>query len=292
MITMSVKKYLGGKFPQNFLIQKHLAGGLIIAIFSFLFLSLYKPLGVKASKKFSFELTMALYSSFTGITAFLAIIFIKSIKWFEDEDEWTVLKEFLASLFVISATCLSVYFLGFVVEDPSFPRWNFNTFFDSFTHAFLIGVIPFTFFTLVNYRYLFPHKIKTALSENVDNTGPAVEKSIKISSQLKKESLSLYPSELVYAESDGNYVIFYLVKENQLKKEIIRNSINNIEQQLSDIPFLFRTHRAFIVNLKKVTGKHGTTLGYNLKLSGTETRIPVSRNNTREFNKVLSELNG
>jgi hypothetical protein len=288
---MSVKKYLGGKFPQNFLIQKQLAGGLIIALFGFLFLILYKPLGVKASKKFSFEVTMAVYSLFTGITAFLVIILIKSFKWFKDEDEWTVLKEFVASMIVISATCISVYFLGFVVEDPSFPRWNFATFFDSFTHAFLIGVIPFTFFTLVNYRYLFPHNIISALSEKVDNPGSAEEKIIKISSQLKKESLSFYPSELVYAESDGNYVVFYLNKENYLKKEIIRNSINNIEQQLSEIPFLFRTHRAFIVNLKKVTGKHGTTLGYNLKLSGTDTRIPVSRNNTRQFNKALYELN-
>jgi hypothetical protein len=285
-----LQKYLSGKFPRNFIIQKHLAGGIIIATFSFLFLVLYKPLGVKAARSFSFEATMAVYSLFSGISAFLASIFIKSMKWFKDEKEWTILKELLAALFVISATCLSVYFLGFVVEE-SLPRWNLATFFDSFIHAFLIGIIPFSFFTLVNYRYFFPHNIIKS-PKNIDEPGPAEEKMIRISSQLKKESLSFYPSELIYAESDGNYVIFYLVKDKRLKKEMIRNSINNIEQQLSEFPFLFRTHRAFIVNMKKVTGKHGTTLGYNLRLSGIEIQIPVSRNNTKKFNRLLSDLNG
>jgi hypothetical protein len=64
-----------------------------------------------------------------------------------------------------------------------------------------------------------------------------LEDLIQISSQLKKEELSFYPGQFLYAESDGNYVVFYLNRNNLIKKEIIRNSINNIEQQLSDIPY-------------------------------------------------------
>ncbi|HLP73634.1 MAG TPA: LytTR family DNA-binding domain-containing protein [Bacteroidales bacterium] len=285
-----LRQYLNTRFPRSFIIKKPFTGVLIIATFSFLFLILYKPLGVKGARTFSLELTMAVYSLFSGISAFLAIILLKSIKWFREEKEWTILKELLASLIVILATCLSVYFLGFIVEEP-LPRWNLTTFFDSVSHAFLIGIIPFAFFIFVNYRYLFPHKIES-LSVSGENVSDAMaeQKLIRISSQLKKESLSFYPSELIYAESDGNYVNFYLDKGSQVKKEVIRNSINNIEQQLSSIPFLFRTHRAFIVNLRKVLSKHGTTLGYNLKLSGTETKIPVSRNNTKQFNLALSSL--
>lgn len=112
---------------------------------------------------------------------------------------------------------------------------------------------------------------------------------VQISSQLKNEDLSFYPGEFIYAESDGNYVVFYLFKNNQVKKEIIRNSINSIEQQLSGIPYFLRTHRAFIVNLKKVRSKQGNTLGYLLKLNETELKIPVSRNNTRIFNELFSK---
>jgi DNA-binding LytR/AlgR family response regulator len=109
---------------------------------------------------------------------------------------------------------------------------------------------------------------------------------IQISSQLKKEELSFYPSQFLYAESDGNYVVFYLSINNLVKKEIIRNSINSIEQQLSGIPYFLRIHRAFIVNLKKVRSKQGNTLGYMIKLSETEIKIPVSRKNTKDFNKL------
>ena len=63
------------------------------------------------------------------------------------------------------------------------------------------------------------------------------EELVQISSQLKKEELSFYPGQFLYAESDGNYVVFYLNINEQVKKVIIRNSINNIEQQLSEIPY-------------------------------------------------------
>jgi DNA-binding LytR/AlgR family response regulator len=92
----------------------------------------------------------------------------------------------------------------------------------------------------------------------------------------------------LYAESDGNYVVFYLCINNQLKKEIIRNSINNIEQQLSGIPYILWIHRAFIVNLKKVRSRQGNTLGYLIKLNESEFKIPVSRKNTKVFNNLLA----
>jgi DNA-binding LytR/AlgR family response regulator len=84
-------------------------------------------------------------------------------------------------------------------------------------------------------------------------------------------------------------VIFYLKRNNLVKKEIIRNSINNIEQQLSGIPYFLRTHRAFIVNLKKVISRQGNTLGYLIELTGTEIKIPVSRNNTATFNRLSAQ---
>ena len=106
---------------------------------------------------------------------------------------------------------------------------------------------------------------------------------IQISSKLKKEELSFYPNQFMYALSEGNYVDFYLNRNNQIQKETIRNSISNIEQQFSNIPYFIRTHRAYIVNLKKVINKQGNTLGYRLKLDGTSFEIPVSRQKAKAF---------
>jgi DNA-binding LytR/AlgR family response regulator len=114
------------------------------------------------------------------------------------------------------------------------------------------------------------------------------EELIRIESQLKKEELNFYPNQFIYAESEGNYTSFHLKLENQIKRKIIRNSISNIEQQLSTIPYFFRTHRAFIINLKMIDSQKGNTLGYRLKLSGIDNEIPVSRQKTRDFDEIMN----
>lgn len=283
-----IHKYLNHKFPQNYLIRKPLPGVVIIAAFCFGFLLTYKPLGFGPSRNFSYEFTMAFYSIFSGFAAMITALIIRSFKWFSTKVDWTILKELISILLVISGTGIAIYLVGFIMEMPT-KRWNINIFLDSFGNTFLIGIFPFAFFTLINYRYLFPPETGSFQNPGINSIqNKTVEDRVQITSQLKKESLSFNPDDLIYAESDGNYVIFYLTLRNAVKKEIIRNSINNIEKQLSEIPYFLRTHRAFIVNLKKVISKQGTTLGYTLKLSGTEARIPVSRNNTKHFNSRFS----
>jgi hypothetical protein len=284
-------KWLNYNYPQNYILRFPFTGILIIVIFTFGFTSLYKPFNVHPTKVLSFETTMAFYSFLSGIFMYLAVKTMKAVKYFSNEKEWTIFKEIISVLIILFVLGLAIYFLGFLIEsEPSANRWNISTFLNSLGSAFLIGIIPLIFFSAVNYRYLFT----PVISYNEKNTEAGSEKLppeelIRISSQLKKEDLSFYPGEFLYAESDGNYVIFYLIRDNILKKEIIRNSINSIEQQLSHIPYFFRTHRAFIVNLKKVRSKQGNSLGYMIKLTGPEIKLPVSRNNTSNFNRLFLE---
>ena len=232
---------------------------------------------------------MAIYCLLSGIFIFLSVTILKTIKYFSNSKDWTIFKELLSVFIVLFVLGIAIYLLGFFIE-PSGQRWNISTFLNSFKGAFLTGIFPLTFFTAINYRFLFWQSVKYN-EENNATTGSEKqphENLIQISSQLKKEELSFYPSQFMYAESDGNYVVFYLNKNNLVKKEIIRNSINNIEQQLSEIPYFLRTHRAFIVNLKKVRSKQGNTLGYQIKLTDNELKIPVSRKNTKIFNELLA----
>ena len=288
MIT-GIHKWLNIKYPQNYIIKNPLPGTLIIIVFVFGFAVLYKPFNSHAARALSYEATMAIYSFISGILIFLSLKILKSIKYFSNTNDWTILKELLSVFIVLCVLGIAIYLLGFFIESSG-KRWNISTFLNSFEGAFLTGIIPLAFFTAINYRFLLWQSVK--YNEEINAmTGPDIqthENLIKISSQLKKEELSFYPSQFLYAESDGNYVVFYLNKDNLVKKEIIRNSINNIEQQLSEIPYFLRTHRAFIVNLKKVRSKQGNTLGYLIKLSDNEFKIPVSRNNTKIFNELLA----
>jgi LytTr DNA-binding domain len=284
-----IHKWLNIKYPQNYIIRNPFKGALIIAVFIFGFTVLYKPLNTHAARALSYEATMAIYCFLSGIFIYLSVRILKTIKYFSDSKDWTIFKELLSVFIILFVLGVAIYLLGFFIESAG-KRWNISTFLNSLKGAFLTGIIPLAFFTAINYRYLFHESIifyegnipKTVLGNQIQ------EDLIQISSQLKKEELSFYPGEFIYAESDGNYVVFYLNRNNQVKKEIIRNSINNIEQQLSVIPYFLRVHRAFIVNLKKVRSKQGNTLGYLIKLE-TEFKIPVSRQNTRVFNKLFAK---
>jgi hypothetical protein len=256
-------------------------------VFSFAFVTVYKPLKIQGARSFSLEFTMAVYSFSMSIPVIGIVKILKRIRYFSNVHEWTFLKEVISIALIMLGMGITLYLTGFIMEIPA-HRWNLSTFFSSFMYAFLIGIIPFTFFSLLNFRYLF---VTDTVQDFKPGSNPSVtkqpEECVRIESQLKKEELSIYPSQLVYAESDGNYVFFYLIVNDQFRKRIIRNSISNIEHQLSEFPFIMRTHRAFIVNIKQVISKKGSTLGYRLKLNGTNAEIPVSRQNTRKFDQII-----
>jgi hypothetical protein len=276
-------------YPQNYIIRHPFAGTIIISLYYFGFATLYKPLGLHPAKPLSYELTMALYCFLSGASIMLSVRIIKMFRSFSDSKEWTIFKELAAVFFILLGIGIVIYFLGFFIESNG-HRWTISTFLDSFRYAFLIGILPFIFFTALNYRYLLSSGLDQ-FNENTAVAGPEnhiTEDLIQITSQLKKEELSFYPGEFIYAESDGNYVVFYLNKNNLARKEVIRNSINNIEQQLSAVPYFLRTHRAFIVNLKKIRSKQGNSLGYLIKMTDTEFKIPVSRNRIEIFNRQFS----
>lgn len=285
---MRLKKLFSENFPRNFIIKHPFYGALVIAGFSTIFIIMYKPLDFHAGRFFGFEVTMAVYALISAVSLFGMINLLTGIKYFSKRADWTLLKEVLAILTLLFGIGVTVYFTGFILENPA-ERWNFSTFFDSVKYASLINILPFLFFSLFSYLRRVSPETKHILASGLNNTSTE-EELIQINSQLKKESLSFYPSQFIYAESESNYVNFYLHSGEKMQKKVIRNSITDVEQQLAHIPFFVRTHRAFIVNLKKIKSKKGNSLGYRLRLLGTDSEIPVSRNNTRNFRQHLKQF--
>jgi len=284
-----IYRWLNRKYPQNFIIKHAVVGSVVCLVFCLGFLLIYRPLGTHESRILSYGSTMAIYCFILAVSVLVMIRILRSIKYFSDTEEWTILKECLSILFIVVGMGVFIYFVGFLVEEPS-QRWNLATFFDSCKSAFLIGIIPFLFFTLMNSQYFYSYNVRSENNRNAEPEAEQPAKIIQIDSKLKKENLNFYPDQFLYATSEGNYVVFYLYRDNKVQKEIIRNSISNIEEQLSQFPFVIRTHRAFIVNIQKVYLKKGNALGYQLKLSNIETEIPVSRPNIHSFDRLFNKL--
>ncbi len=282
-----ISTWLNKKYPQNYIIRKPYAGAMIFLIVCICFALIYKPFQIHESRFFNTVITIALYCLIQAVPLIVFVKILKRTRYFSDAAGWTILKEISAILILLLSIGITVYFAGFLLEPPHM-RWTLSTFFNSVITASLISVIPLAFFSIINYRYLFVTDLIKNFNTDINSMTPEqTEELIHIASQLKKEELVFYPGQFLYAESDGNYIIFHLNVENHIRKIIIRNSISNIEQQLSPIPYFFRIHRAFIVNIKKISSQKGNTLGYRLKFPGTDVEIPVSRQKTRDFDEVM-----
>lgn len=285
-MASNIKKTLKKDYPQNYLIKKQLKGAVALAFFCFVMLMIYKPASNQGYSNLPYNQTMVIYSLSAGLASYFSIRLLKKINWFSSPKGWNLLKEMSFILMILAILGIVIYLLAFLLEPPS-DRWNLATFLDSFKYAFFTGILPFAFFTAINYQSLFTTKI-SVIAES-DKKMP-LESKIQIRSKLKNEELTFYPSQLVYAESDGNYVVFNLLVNLKVEQKMIRNSMSEVERQLSDFPQFFRTHRAFMVNLKKVLTKKGNTSGYQLKLSDTNFEVPVSRQNTKSFDENLTKI--
>lgn len=273
------------KYPQNYIIRRPVIGAFVLFAFSFGFTLLYHPLDTHASFYFDFELTMLFYTFTSSVIGGLTIFLLKKIPYFSKVEQWTIGRELLAVYLILQFMGIAIYLLAFVFEPPAVEsRWNLNTFWDSCKYSFLIYIFPFAFFSAVNYKFLLL-EFESTNSEVIE--GEPHEQEVQIRSKLKKESLTFAASQMLFAVSDGNYVVFHLQKEDGIKKVPIRNSISEIEGQLEAFPYFFRSHRGFIVNLNKVRSKKGNSSGYLLKIEGSSDVIPVSRKNTEKFDQAM-----
>jgi len=280
--------WITGRFPQNYLIKYPFRGAIILTFFSFLFTMLYDPLNFHGNQIYTYPQLMGLYCFVGGFTVYLSTHLLKIIPYFHSEEEWTLIKEILAILIILFGIGLGLYFSAFFI-DPQNPQWTFHNLIGSETNAYLIGSLPFLFSLVINVSHKAHLGSNRSISASLTDDIPidVAEEMIQIESKLKKETLKFYPSQFLYAESDGNYVVFYLKEENEVRKKIIRNSISQVENQLFGQDHFFRTHRSFIVNLKKISGKEGNTSGYRLSLKGLSTEIPVSRQNVAKFDELF-----
>ncbi|NLJ08661.1 MAG: LytTR family transcriptional regulator [Sphingobacteriales bacterium] len=119
---------------------------------------------------------------------------------------------------------------------------------------------------------------KKGLQKKVEQFGMDVlQKTIVINSENKSENISLPAKDLVLIRSADNYAEIFFLEEGQIKRALLRNTLKNIENQLSVFPNFVRCHRAFIVNSIYVERMEKSFGNHFLLIKGFEEKIPVSR---------------
>jgi hypothetical protein len=256
-------------------------------LFLFLFLFFFKPFGL-----IRFEKALLEYSIGMGFLDFLGtflLLYISPLifKDYFNEDNWTVGRNILLM-------AIGLLFVGIIL-------WNFGevykktygfdklTLLEFLSKAFLIGIIPLTFYVFINEkrerakREKRVFKIREINKENEIK----VSKEIRINSDNEKEQITFKTDNLVYITSQGNYASFFLKKDDAIKEKILRTTLTKITEKLKDHPNIIRCHKSYIINSNFIHDISGNARGYLLKSNYISEEIPVSRTFSKESLKIF-----
>ncbi|MGY0037324.1 LytTR family DNA-binding domain-containing protein [Pedobacter sp. NJ-S-72] len=107
---------------------------------------------------------------------------------------------------------------------------------------------------------------------------------------MKQDNFNLDIDNLLFVKADGNYIELNNSGCSQLSAELKRISLTQFETQISAYPYIFRCHRAYLVNMLKIEKITGNSQGYLLYFNDTKARVPVSRKYLDSFNSYYEQL--
>lgn len=239
-------------------------------------------------------------SIFFGLIIFLSIIltlhvFTKYYLSKNIKENWTILKELsLVSFLLLTIISFNYLFLILVSRNTS-DFFTVTFLFKIVIYALTTGLIVSFIITWINYTIILKENLKQSLIHNnylkeiLYNKQEKTDNLIvNFPSNIQSENISFNVEQLLFIKSDGNYVEVFSKTNNEIKIQLYRISIQKIENELTKYPFITRTHRTYLVNIKNISHTKGNARNYQLYFSGTELSIPVARSRFKKFNEVLT----
>lgn len=285
---MQLLNYLNQLYPYYYRNRKNLF--IILLVFSFLsffFSYLFQPFEVNISEhKINSNWILLIHAFIPLPIVFIYFWFVnKSVK---EETSWTIGKE----VFHLSVALLLIGISGFLIRDIIYTNpnnWSFKYFFEEIRNTFLVGTLLFAIILPLNLQRLLKKYQGSATRLNLKKSDSTNNSDIiLISSFINSESFNLKINSFLFAKIDGNYAEIYTKSENNFDRKLIRLSLKELEEQLKEFSFIFKTHRSYLVNTKQITSVNGNAQGYKLQLDNYPSQIPVSRSRIKEFNSLLA----
>ena len=189
---------------------------------------------------------------------------------------WVLLEILFMALFY------TIYTIS-VGDDPAVEIMD--TFKACVINTALVLLLPYAFFW-----FYFGWKENQKKLDSIKSSGGGINNpdNIKDSSIVFKDEkgiIQLYitSSELLYIEAADNYVNIRYISNGKIKSYLLRNSLKNIEKQLSE-NMVARCHRSYLVNMNRVSviRRDKDYIYMELDAEGVD-KIPVSKNYQKEI---------
>ena len=274
------------KIPEFLVFKKNIVNRILFtAAFALVFINIYAPFGVNTWFNVT-KLEIFLYSSALILTGILVMVMSRIVMFqvskkhhlnYLQYGSWEIMEiVFMALVY----TLLKIFFLREkhdIAED----------FIVSLQITALVVILPYIILTLY-----FSWKDKTQKLENLEHfkeesTLKATIKLLPFYDEKNVMRFSIVHSDLLYLEAADNYTTIYFLNKEKISNYLLRNSLKNLEEYLSEYSFV-RCHRSFIVNFDKIKLIRKEKDGLKLEIDApTELVIPVSKKYSQD---VLNEF--
>ncbi len=280
---------LNQPYPFNNNFKHNLRTIAFVCMGSMLIMLYFQPFGINflaSAKDGYFVLVIGLVSAATFFfnTLILPGLFPKLF----ESDKWTVRKEM-----VWNAGMFAVLILGFTLTAKGFNISSLQSL--TFFRSGALALLPLVLFNLVNYNNSLKTKVVQVidsgrhwLAEERKGAHATESEIIKIESENGKEVFEVELKNIVLIQSASNYIEVFYREGAVIRKNMIRQTLNNVEAALSEFPDIKKCHRCCLVNMTQVDRLSGSSPNYTLEVNGLDFRIPVARQNVVDFRKLIS----
>lgn len=283
-------KFLNDPYPFYENIRQAFKLSIAIGSFIGLFCYLFRPFGLEAAtdiQLLGFGLVSFLVCAFYMML--LPVIFEEALS----HKKWKVYKEILWILLITSSIATANYFyLGLIFNAGN--TFNLRVFLFVLTCTAIIAIIPAIAIILYKQVFVYKRIVKEVekidaklVSRNILFSEDESKIRITFKSDTKKNDVHIFLDQFVLLSSFGNYIEVYYLKEHELKKQLIRNTISNIEKDLKEIKSIVRCHRSHMINLQKIHRVTGNLQGYQLFFKVVDLQVPVSRSYTKLIKEAV-----
>jgi hypothetical protein len=248
---------------------------LSIALFMVLFLLAFQPFGVSnfdPNFHISLEFFLVISSFGLVVSGTLAVnefllrpLLLKRLTRLQ-------LYCWLAWVYILVATVVFVFY-NYLGEWHDLKWTSFLGFIRDIGMLISIPVAGFIFF--IRHESLKSEYVRL---QSIHLEVPA-SKLMHFCSDNQKDQVSMALTDLLYLESQDNYVAVVYMDQGVRRGALIRSSLKRLEGSLGE-PALIRCHRSYIVNLLRVRSCYGNRHGLKLGVDGADGSVPVSRSYT------------
>lgn len=245
------------------------------AAFALLFINIYKPFGSKSWYDVS-DFKFFLFSAPIILTGVLVVVISRIIMYYHSrKNEVSYVKYFLWVFFEI--LFMSLFYTIFTLSiDANHGRDIIATFKSAMVNTALVLLLPYITLWFYFGWEESKKKLETIEKESEDDSN-SIPENILFTDDKGTLRLSVRYSDLLYIESDDNYVTIHYITGSQVKKFLLRNTLKKIEDELSDT-FVTRCHRSYLVNFSrvKVMRRERDNIFLELDATGVDD-LPVSK---------------